>query len=99
MTSIIYTLRSLFWAMALLLLIVFVFAVLLVEAVSDNVGRNPLPEEELDVVMKYYGSLPRTMLALFMSISGHSDAMLESPSGCPCEAEAVLAGRSASSLC
>ena len=37
---------------------------------SDNVGRNPLPEMELDVVMKYYGSLPRTMLALFMSISG-----------------------------
>eukprot|EP00913_Durusdinium_trenchii_P025757 g24173.t1 len=47
-TSIVYTLRSLFWAMALLLLIVFVFAVLLVEAVSDYVQNNPgvLPFEE-----------------------------------------------------
>ncbi|CAK9113420.1 unnamed protein product [Durusdinium trenchii] len=60
-TSIVYTLRSLFWAMALL-----------VEAVSDYVQNNPgvLPFEENEAVTRYFASLPHTMLTLFMSISG-----------------------------
>ncbi|CAJ1383392.1 unnamed protein product [Effrenium voratum] len=72
-TSIVYTLRSLFWAMALLLLIVYVFAVLLAEAVSGYVQdpSNPaLPDVEAAAVEKYYRSLFHTMLSLFMSISG-----------------------------
>jgi len=72
-TSIIYTLKSLFWAMALLLLIVFVFAVLLVEAVSDYWGTldNPhMPPEDAWRIQAYFSSLPHAMLSLFMSISG-----------------------------
>jgi len=72
-TSIIYTLKSLFWAMALLMLIVFVFAVLLVEAVSDYWGTldNPhMPPEDAWRIQAYFASLPHAMLSLFMSISG-----------------------------
>lgn len=72
-TSIVYTLKSLFWAMALLMLIIFVFSVLLVEAVSDHWGSldNPnMPPEDAENIQAYFASLPHAMLSLFMSISG-----------------------------
>ncbi|CAE7661271.1 Cacna1c, partial [Symbiodinium sp. CCMP2456] len=67
--SIIYTLKSLIWALVLLALIVYVFAVLFAQAVGDHVldpNAEPLPE----AAERYFYSLPIAMLSLFMSIAG-----------------------------
>ncbi|CAE7464953.1 Cacna1c [Symbiodinium natans] len=67
--SIIYTLKSLIWALVLLALIVYVFAVLFAQAVGDHLidpTADPLPE----AAVRYFDSLPIAMLSLFMSIAG-----------------------------
>ncbi|OLQ08876.1 putative voltage-dependent R-type calcium channel subunit alpha-1E [Symbiodinium microadriaticum] len=70
-TSILYTLRSLFWALVLLALIIYVFSVLLAQAVSDHLADSSALDETLVVsATKYFGSLPHTMLSLFKAISG-----------------------------
>eukprot|EP00435_Cladocopium_sp_Y103_P033799 s2779_g8.t1 len=70
-TSILHTLKSLFWALVLLLLIVYVFAVLFVQAVHDHRSEMgfSLSEEEISAYDRYFESLPTTMVTLFMSIS------------------------------
>ncbi|CAJ1342904.1 unnamed protein product [Effrenium voratum] len=72
-TSIMHTLKSLFWAMVLLGLIIYTFAVLLSQVVHDHItdpGASELPEPELASALLYYGSVTNTMLSLFMSIAG-----------------------------
>eukprot|EP00434_Breviolum_minutum_P005824 symbB.v1.2.005135.t1/scaffold226.1/size261315/14 len=72
-TSIAHTLKALFWALTLLCMIVYVFAVLFCQAVHDHVmdaGAPALTEAEDMARIKYFGSLPDTMLSLFMSIAG-----------------------------
>lgn len=70
-TSILYTLKSLFWAVMLLFVIVYVFAVLFTQAVNDYVAdpARPLTEVEREA-SKNFASLDATMLNLFMSIAG-----------------------------
>lgn len=73
--SIFHTLKALLWALLLLLLIVFVFSVLIAQAISDftidleeqNLEVPPVLEEE---GRRYFGNLPLSMLSLFMSIAG-----------------------------
>lgn len=70
--SIIHTLKSLFWALVLLALIVYVFALIFTQAVADHVldPMTPaLPELDQEASRKYFGSLLETMLSLFMTIS------------------------------
>eukprot|EP00435_Cladocopium_sp_Y103_P043006 s66_g12.t1 len=70
--SILHTLKSLFWALVLLALIVYVFALIFTQAVADHVMDPMMPDlEELDkeASKKYFGSLMETMLSLFMTIS------------------------------
>ena len=71
-TSIINTLKSLLWALILLMLIIYVFAVLFAQAVDSYMtnGDPAIPTHDLQVLNMYYGSLGRTMLHLFMSIAG-----------------------------
>ena len=72
-TSIAHTLKALFWALTLLAMIVYVFAVLFCQAVHDHVMDTSAPaltEAEDMARIKYFGSLPDTMLSLFMSIAG-----------------------------
>ncbi|CAJ1404753.1 unnamed protein product [Effrenium voratum] len=69
-TSIMHTLKSLFWALALLILIVYIFAVLFTQAVNDYLSDSgPMSQRELDNSQRYYGSMMQTMLSLFMSIT------------------------------
>mgnify|MGYP002803551089 FL=1 len=73
-TSIFHTLKSLVWALVLLSLIVYVFAVLFTQAVNDFVNdpelHPKLSSQESEASRVYYGSLVSTMLSLFMSITG-----------------------------
>ncbi|CAE7729046.1 CACNA1G [Symbiodinium pilosum] len=72
-TSIFHTLKSLFWAVVLIKLNVYVFAVLFVQAVVDfkeEPAFEALAERERDGIERYYSSVLMTMLSLFMSIAG-----------------------------
>ncbi|CAE7939157.1 Cacna1h, partial [Symbiodinium sp. KB8] len=74
-TSILYTLKSLFWALVLLklMLIIYLFSVLLAQAVCEyriTPDFDLLPQRAKDSVDRYYTSLPRMMLSLFMAICG-----------------------------
>lgn len=70
-TSILYTLKSLFWALMLLFVIVYVFGVLFTQAVTDNVREPATPMTEVQLqASESFKSLDATMLSLFMSIAG-----------------------------
>ncbi|CAE7426722.1 Cacna1h [Symbiodinium natans] len=75
-TSILYTLKSLFWALMLLIVIVYVFGVLFTQAVNDFLLEHDaaistvLTARELELANKYFGSLANSMLSLYMSIAG-----------------------------
>jgi len=71
-TSIFSTVKSLAWALLLLVLIVYVFAVIFVQVVNDYIQdptSPPMPEELIRASEKHYGSLADCMLSLFMSIA------------------------------
>jgi len=67
-TSIAHTLKALFWALTLLALIIYVFAILFAQAVHD---ASLDPDKAAEAIgEKYFRSLPEIMLTLFMSIAG-----------------------------
>lgn len=71
--SILHTVKALFWALLLLTLIVYVFAILFSQAVYDYMSDEANPELPPDVQAaadRYFRSLVRSMMALFMSIAG-----------------------------
>ncbi|CAJ1415123.1 unnamed protein product [Effrenium voratum] len=62
-TSIFSTLKALIWALILLALIVYVFAVLFVQAVNDYImdpSAPPMPQLELEASHQYFGFVART---------------------------------------
>jgi len=69
-TSILHTLKALVWAMTLLVLIVYVFAVLFTQAVSDYKADSNTTLVHQDAAQLYFGSLVDSMLTLFMSLAG-----------------------------
>ncbi|CAK9035211.1 Voltage-dependent T-type calcium channel subunit alpha-1H (Voltage-gated calcium channel subunit alpha Cav3.2) [Durusdinium trenchii] len=70
--SIIYTLKSLIWAIFLLFLIVYIFGILFLQALKDYESdpHVSLTDEELAAKDLYFRSLWISMLSLFMSIAG-----------------------------
>eukprot|EP00439_Symbiodinium_sp_Y106_P059098 s252_g8.t1 len=82
-TSITHTLKSLIWALILLALIMYIFALMFVQAVQGYLAdpesapicgsfihsTNLVSESDEDRANSYFGSLIETMLSLFMSIS------------------------------
>jgi len=64
--SIACTLRALFWALVLLVMILYLFAVLFTQAVADHTGQ--LGERPISFTT-YWGSIPRSMLTLFQCVS------------------------------
>lgn len=70
MTSIGGSFRSLCWALVFICIPTFVFAMILTHTVSEF--RQGLTDDSvsIDALMKFYGTLDRSMLALFWSISG-----------------------------
>jgi len=63
----------LIWAVVFLMLLVFLFSILLIDAASQHVSDNPDGREELEPLKSFYGSLAMTMLTLFMSLTGGVD--------------------------
>jgi hypothetical protein len=60
--------RSVFWALMLLFIIVYAFGVILTQAVTEHTqGGTRIDDEDL---VSYYGDLFRSMLSLWMAVSG-----------------------------
>mmetsp|Transcript_10883 Transcript_10883/g.26083 ORF Transcript_10883/g.26083 Transcript_10883/m.26083 type:complete len:613 (+) Transcript_10883:3-1841(+) len=73
--SVLHTMKALLWALLLLLLIVYVFAVLFTQAMHDyrmdpEIPEPKLPEDVEFYANRYFSSLVEGMLCLFMSIAG-----------------------------
>ncbi|CAE7814748.1 PPR10 [Symbiodinium sp. CCMP2456] len=70
--SILHTLKALFWALVLLFLIIYVFALIFTQAINGHL-HDPeapqLPAAELEVSLTFYGTLIDTMASLFMSVT------------------------------
>lgn len=73
-TSILSTLKALFWALLLLFLIIYIFALLFTQAVDEFIFKenkiDQLTPEEASASDQYFGTLFHSMLTLFMSIAG-----------------------------
>merc|ERR1719464_1701816 len=73
--SILCTLKSVVWSMLLLVIIIYTFGILFTQAVSDyqvalSIGeKSRLSDEDMEKLMYHWGTLPDSMLTLFMSIS------------------------------
>jgi len=66
--SITYAAKSVFWAIMLLIMIVYAFGVILTQAVMEHTeGGTRFEDADL---MLYYGDLYRSMLSLWMAVSG-----------------------------
>lgn len=65
----------LLWAVVFLTTMLFFFAVIFMHAVSTHLNDSGGPTVEADIerLRLYFGSLPMTMLTLFMSVSGGVD--------------------------
>jgi len=61
--------KTLFWAMLLLGIVIFIFGVTFMQLAYNHLRTNPDSSD----IMIYYGTLGRSMLTLFMAISGGID--------------------------
>lgn len=60
--------RPFLWALGILLLIIYMFAIVITQSVSDF--RLDHPSRNVNDMLRYYGSLAETVFTLFMVISG-----------------------------
>jgi Ca2+-binding EF-hand superfamily protein len=69
--SILATLKSLFWAMVLLVMIIYVFGLAFTGEALDFVeSTHGLDQDDKDMLTKWWGSLDVSMYTLFQSIAG-----------------------------
>lgn len=68
--SILVTLKSLVWAMVLLFMIIYVFAIALTQSAIDHLNDNELSASQAPVLVDFWGSLDTSMSSLFQSITG-----------------------------
>eukprot|EP00931_Biecheleriopsis_adriatica_P025433 TRINITY_DN15612_c0_g1_i2.p1 TRINITY_DN15612_c0_g1~~TRINITY_DN15612_c0_g1_i2.p1 ORF type:complete len:576 (+),score=109.17 TRINITY_DN15612_c0_g1_i2:70-1728(+) len=69
LASIVYTIKSLWWALVLLVLLVYVFGILFTQAVLDYTEDNEISAEAQAAIDSYWSDLLPSMLTLFMSIT------------------------------
>eukprot|EP00928_Gymnodinium_smaydae_P074389 TRINITY_DN5744_c0_g1_i1.p1 TRINITY_DN5744_c0_g1~~TRINITY_DN5744_c0_g1_i1.p1 ORF type:complete len:559 (-),score=66.70 TRINITY_DN5744_c0_g1_i1:354-2030(-) len=75
-SAIFSTLKTAAWALVLVVLTMYIFGVGLAQMTADylNEQASKEPNEEpLDLLLRYYGSLPRAINTLFMAICGGID--------------------------
>jgi len=68
-SSILHTLRSVIWALTLLTLIMYTFAILFTYCYTDFVTNNSDNSPDAETLRRYFGSVPLSMLHLFAAIS------------------------------
>jgi len=68
--SVLNSVLPLLWALAFLILMIFVFSVILVQGVASHIRDAPIGDEGVGHMIAYFDSLPMTLLTLFMAVSG-----------------------------
>lgn len=69
--SMLHSLHSIVWAMALMLVITFIFGIIFTQAVKDALQDEPNPRtSSMELLIKQFGSLERTMLTLIQAVLG-----------------------------
>merc|ERR1711971_954562 len=72
-SSIMGSMRSLFWTLAFMLLLIFCCGVCITQAVGEHLleasAHTSISDHEFDELRYYYGSLLRTVLTLYESIT------------------------------
>lgn len=76
--SILVTLKSLVWAMLLLIMIIYLFAILFTQAISEHLAGKPVGESDdgcseensTYLLQRYWGSIMTSMTTLYQAISG-----------------------------
>jgi len=71
--SIFNALHSLFWAFALLVLIMFVFSIAIMQTLVHHLEETLADGRTISDLKKWYGTLPLTMYSLMRAISGGAD--------------------------
>lgn len=71
--SLIGSLRSLLWTLALLLLLIYIIGIYFTQLVSDHMVQTEVFGDEEVLFDQYYGSLARSILSLFQAMSGGID--------------------------
>lgn len=66
-------LAAMFWSLILLIFLVFLCALLFAQGVADALQAQQAPPELLDLVMETFGSVLKTMLSLYMAVTGGND--------------------------
>lgn len=67
--SILFAGRSVFWAFMLILMIIYVFGIILTQAVSEYVRNDDVRGVDNDALLRYFGDLPLSMMSLWMSVA------------------------------
>lgn len=65
--------KSFAWSLVLISMILFVGSIVIVQVVHYRRSLGGLDQSEHDDLLKWFGSLPKAMLTLFMSITGGAD--------------------------
>jgi len=72
--SIVGSLSALFWSIIALFLVTFTFGLCFLQALTTNVMESSsINEETLDLINRYWNSVPSATLTLYMSVTGGAD--------------------------
>jgi len=71
--SILSSMRALLWTMLLMLLMIYTLGIYLTQLVTDHRLAMDEEAEGYTVLGEYYGSMSKTMLVMFMSVTGGAD--------------------------
>jgi len=64
--SIMGSMKSMFWSMVLVIVILFMFSLVFVQASANHLGSDDvLPQDEIDAILKHWGSISEAMITLF----------------------------------
>jgi len=67
--QILSTLRACFWAIVLLVLVLYVFGMIFAQVTSEHIADNPNNK----ALVQYWGTVPRAMYTLYKSVTGGVD--------------------------
>merc|ERR1712176_617369 len=74
MTSFSNCIVSMWWSLAMLLFLFYVFALIFIQGLSAYVADSwPLPDDEVNDIRHYFGSVMKSILSLYMAVTGGND--------------------------
>jgi len=72
-SSIVGSMRTLFWSMVMMTLILYIFGLVFLEAATSTLPDESLDEDTRGQLVQYFGSVYKSMLTLYMATTGGED--------------------------